>query len=74
MLGHIRDEKVIQDSQHGFTRHRICLTDLVASCDGVMALVDKGTAIDAIYLDFNNFISELERYRFEGWTVQWIRN
>lgn len=47
-----RDQQVIPDSLHSFTKGRSCLTNPVASYDGGTASVPKEKATDAIDKDF----------------------
>lgn len=79
----MQDGKMIRDSQHGFTKDRSFLTNLVTYCNGVIASVDKERATDVIYFNFckslemvphHILISTLEIGGFEWWTIQWIKN
>ncbi|PKU38201.1 rna-directed dna polymerase from mobile element jockey-like [Limosa lapponica baueri] len=51
MLRHMENKKVIGDSQHGFTKDKSSLINLVAFYNRVTTLVNKRRATDILYLD-----------------------
>jgi len=83
ILSYTWDKQVIQGSQRSFTKGRSCLTALVSFYDQVTAWVMQGRETDVLYLDlckasdmalYHILISKMDRYGFEGWTTQWIKN
>jgi len=49
----ISEQVVIRSSQHGFTKGKPCLTNLIGFCDGMTGWVDEGRAVDVVYLNFS---------------------
>lgn len=67
----MKDKKVIESHQHGFTKGNSCLINPIAICGEMTALV---AAMDTVYLDFsksfdivssNIIIDKLIKYRLD---------
>ncbi|KAJ7415165.1 RNA-directed DNA polymerase from mobile element jockey-like protein [Pitangus sulphuratus] len=80
---HVEKKKVIRSSQHGFTKGKPYLTNMIAFCDGMTEWVDEGTAVDVVYFNFgkafdtvsrNIPIDKLRKCGLDEWTVRWIKN
>ncbi|GAB0202179.1 mitochondrial enolase superfamily member 1 [Grus japonensis] len=75
---HVEEKKVIRTGQHGFTKGKSCLTNLIAFYDGMTGWVDEGRAVDVVHLDFskafdtishNILIGKLRKCGLDEWTV-----
>lgn len=49
---HVEGKKLIRNSEHGFTKGKFCLINLIAFV-GMTAWVYEGTAGDVVCLDFS---------------------
>jgi len=83
VIKQVGEKKVIRSSQHGFTKGKSCLTNLIAFYDDMTIWVDEGRAVDVVYLDFskafdtvshNNLLGKLRKRGLDEWTVRWIEN
>jgi len=79
----VEKKKVIRSSQHGFTKGKSCLINLIAFYNGMTGWVDEGRAVDVVYLDFskafdtvshNTLTGKLRKHGLDEWTVRWIEN
>ncbi|CAM5123112.1 unnamed protein product [Eretmochelys imbricata] len=83
ILKHLEERKVIRNSQHGFTKGKSYLTNLIAFYDEITGSVDEGKAVDVLFLDFNKafdtvsnsiLASKLKKYGLDEWTIRWIES
>ena len=80
---HVRDNRGIRPSQHGFMKGRSCLTNLISFYDRVTRLVDEGKAADVVYLDFSKafdtvshsiLLQKMAARGLDRYTSGWVRN
>ncbi|CAM4602979.1 unnamed protein product [Lepidochelys olivacea] len=83
ILKHLEERKVIRNSQHGFTKGKSCLTNLIAFYGEITGSVDEGKAVDMLFLDFSKafdtvshsiLASKLKKSGLDEWTIRWIES
>ena len=83
IMEHLMENKLIQESQHGFMPDRSCASSLVEFMDKVTKAVDEGKSVDIFYLDFAKAFDKVPRQRLvkklnakgvHGKAVRWIEN
>ncbi|CAM5135718.1 unnamed protein product [Natator depressus] len=83
ILKHLEERKVIRNSQHGFTKGKSCLTNLIAFYDEITGSVDEGKAVDVLFLDFSRafdtvshsiLANTLKKYGLDEWTIRWVES
>ena len=52
MMDFLIKHKLINTSQHGFLKAKSCLTNLLCFFEEITKLVDEGSPVDVIVLDF----------------------
>ena len=81
--GHLKNNAIIRPSQHGFTKGKSCLTNLLSLYDKVTHLVDEGKEVDTVFLDFSKAfdtvpysipLDQLSNCGMSGFTVCWVKD
>ena len=83
MVRHLKDNKLINKSQHGFMGKQPCLTNLLEILEYITNQIDEGNPVDVIYLDFQKafdkvpharLICKLKAHGISGKILTWIEN
>ncbi|PKU43692.1 rna-directed dna polymerase from mobile element jockey-like [Limosa lapponica baueri] len=79
----VQGSQRIRASQHGFMKGRSCLTNLISFYDHVTRLLDRGKAVDIVYLDFckafdtvphSVLLRKLVNHGIGKRTLHWVKN
>ena len=62
-LDRLYSKKLIRETQHGFTKGRSCLTNLLQFLEEVTKYVDEGNPADVLYLDFSKAFDKVPHKR-----------
>jgi len=79
----LKSSAIIRHSQHGFTKGKSCLTDLISFSDRVTHLLDERKAEDVVPLDFSKsfdtvphciLLDKLSSCGTSGFMLRWVKH
>ena len=79
---HLEEHQLVRYSQHGFSKGKSCLTNLLSFYRNVFETIDRGDKYDVVYLDFSKafdkvphrrLLSKVKAHGIGGKVLQWIR-
>ena len=79
---HLEKHELIRHSQHGFSKGKSCVTNLLAFYKKVFKTLDEGSRYDIVYLDFSKafdrvphrrLLSKVKAHGIDGKVLEWIR-
>ena len=83
ILKHVMENNLLSEDQHGFSKGKSCMSNLLIILEDVTESLDEGFGVDIIYLDYSKafdtvphkrLISKLEAYGISGEILQWIQD
>ena len=84
IVSHLSSLNLLNSSQHGFRRHRSCLTNLLHFLETLTLLLDEGHSVDVFYLDFSKafdrvpphqrLLAKLDAHGIAGDLHTWIES
>ena len=63
IVAYINDYNLYSDCQHGFRKHRSCVTQLLHVVEDLSDMFDNGDPFDIIYLDFKKAFDQVSHKR-----------
>ena len=83
ILEHVTKNSLLSEDQHGFSKGKSCMSNLLITLKDVTESLDEGLGVHIIYLDYSKafdtvphkrLISKLEAYGITGNISKWIQN
>ena len=83
IVDHLDINNLINSSQHGFTKNKSCVTNLLEFLETVTSVIDSGEWFDVVYLDFSKAFDKVPKLRLletlrahgiSGFLLNWLEN